>query len=51
MGENFKNNFHNVIAEEKKALLNRYKDDPDLLERIIYELKEKRSYRVCAQRA
>ena len=51
MGENFKNKFHNVFAEEKKALLNRYKDDPDLLERIIYELKEKRSYRVCAQRA
>ena len=51
MGENFKNKFHNVFAEEKKALLNRYKDDPDLLERIIYELKENRSYRVCAQRA
>ena len=51
MGENFKNKFHNVFAEEKKALLNRYKDDPDLLERITYELKEKRSYRVCAQKA
>ena len=35
MGENFKNKFHNVFAKEKKALLNTYKDDPDLLERII----------------
>ena len=40
MGENFKNRFHNVFADEKKALLNRYKDEPDLLERIVYELKE-----------
>ena len=39
MGENFKNRFHNVFADEKKALLNRYKDETDLLERIVYELK------------
>ena len=51
MRENFKNKFHNVFADEKKALLIRYKDNPDLLERIVYELKEKRIYRVCAQRA
>ena len=51
MEENFKNRFHNMFADEKKALLNRYKDEPDLLERIVYELKEKRNYRVCAQRA
>ena len=49
--ENFKNKFHNVFAEEKKILLNKYKDSPDLLERIVYELKDKRSYRVCAQSA
>ena len=51
MRENFKNKFHNVFADEKKALLNRYKDNLDLLERLVYELKEKRVYRVCAQRA
>ena len=51
VSENFKNKFHNVFAEEKKFLLNKYKTSPDLLERIIYELKDKRSYRVCAQRA
>ena len=51
MSENYKNKFHTVFAEEKKNLLNSYKDEPDLLERIIYEIKDKRTYRVCAQRA
>ena len=51
VSKNFKNKFHNVFAEEKKLLLNQYKNSPDLLERIIYELKDKRSYRVAAQRA
>ena len=51
VSENFKNKFHNVFAEEKKMLLNEYKNSPDLLERIVYELKDKRSYRVAAQRA
>ena len=43
--------FYNVFNEEKKNLLSEYSDSPDLLERIIYELKDKRSYRVAAQRA
>ena len=51
VSKNFKNKFHNVFAEEKKLLLNQYKNSPDLLERIIYELKDKGSYRVAAQRA
>ena len=51
MCENFKTKFHQIFAVEKKKLLDQYKDNPDLLERIIYELKDKRCYRVCAQRA
>ena len=51
MSDNFKSKFHTVFAEEKKLLLNQYKDAPDLLERIVYEIKDKRTYRVCSQRA
>ena len=51
MSENFKSKFHAVFSEEKKLLLNQYKDSPDLLERIVYEIKDKRTYRVCSQRA
>ena len=51
MCQNFKSKFHQIFADEKKKLLDRYKDNPDLLERIIYELKDKRCYRMCAQRA
>ena len=32
-------------------MINKYSDNPGLLERIVYELKDKRSYRVSAQRA
>ena len=51
MKEDYKIKFHNVFNEEKKALINRYQNNPDLLEQIVYELKDKRSYRVAAQRA
>ena len=32
-------------------MLNEHRESPELLERIIYEIKDKRTYRVCAQRA
>ena len=51
MKENFKNKFHTIFAEEKKKMLKEHKDSPELLERLIYEIKDKRTYRVCAQRA
>ena len=51
MKENFKNKFHTIFAEEKKKMLNEHRESPELLERIIYEIKDKRTYRVCAQRA
>ena len=51
MKDDYKVKFHNVFNEEKKALINRYQNNPDLLEQIVYELKDKRSYRVAAQRA
>ena len=51
MKENYKAKFHNIFNDEKKQLINRYSDNPGLLERIVYELKDKRSYRVAAQRA
>ena len=51
MSTDLRAKFYNVFNEEKKNLLSEYSDSPDLLERIIYELKDKRSYRVAAQRA
>ena len=51
MKDDYKLKFHNVFYEEKKALINRYQNNPELLEQIVYELKDKRSYRVTAQRA
>ena len=51
MQENYKAKFHTIFNEEKKILVDKYKDDKDLLERIIYELKDKRSYRDAANRA
>ena len=36
---------------QKKLLLNQYKESPDLLERIVYEIKDERTYHVCSQRA
>ena len=51
MKSNFKVKFHKVFNEEKKSVMTKYSDSPGLLERIIYELKDKRSYRVAAQRA
>jgi hypothetical protein len=49
--DNCKAKFHNIFNDEKKILINNYQDNPDLLEQIIYELKDKRTYRVAAQRA
>ena len=51
MKENYKNKFHTIFAEEKKRMLNEHRDSPELLERIIYEIKNKRTYRTCAQRS
>ena len=51
MKGNYKAKFHKIFNEEKKLLINRYSDNPGLQERIVYELKDKRSYRVAAQRA
>ena len=51
MSTDLRAKFTNVFNEEKKNLLSEYSDSPDLLERIVYELKDKRSYRVAAHRA
>ena len=51
MKSNYKAKFHKVFNEEKKSLITKYSDSPGLLELIVYELKDKRSYRVAAQRA
>ena len=51
MKDNYKNKYHKVFNEEKKRLMNEYKDFPELHERIIYEINDKESYRACAQRA
>ena len=50
MKQNYKAKFHKIFNEEKRVLINRYGDNQGLLERNVYELKDKRSYRVCAQR-
>ena len=51
MSTDLRAKFTNVFNEEKKNLLSEYSDSPDLLERIVYELKDKRSYRAAAHRA
>ena len=51
MKANHKAKFHKIFNEEKKLLINKYIDTPGILEQIVYELKDKRSYRLAAQRA
>ena len=51
MKANHKAKFHKIFNEEKKVLVTKYSDSPGILERIVYELKDKRAYRVAAQRA
>ena len=50
MSTDYKAKFTNVFNAEKKALLEKHKGS-EILERIIYEIKDKRTYRVSAQRA
>ena len=51
MGNEYKTKFRVIFDSEKKSLLRDYKDNPDLLENIIYQLKARKSFRVMANRA
>ena len=51
MGTEYKTKFRVIFDSEKKSLLREYKDNPDLLETILYQLKARKSFRVMANRA
>ena len=51
MQTEYKNKFRKIFEEEKKNLLKEYKENNDLLETILYKLKDRRSYRNMANRA
>jgi hypothetical protein len=41
MKGNYKAKFHKISNEEKNCWINKYCDQPGLLKRIVYELKDK----------
>ena len=51
MKSDYKAKFSKVFEKERNDLIKAFRDKPDLLERINYELKDKRSYRLLAERA
>ena len=51
MGNEYKTKFRVIFDSDKKSLLRDYKDNPDLLENILYQLKARKSFRVMANRA
>ena len=51
MQSNYKAKFAKVFEEQKLKLIKSYSDKPDMLEQILYELKDKRNFRVLAERA
>ena len=51
MRANYKASFSKVFEMKRNELMRKYSDQPDILERINYELKDKRSYRNLAERA
>ena len=51
MQSDYKVTFSKVFEQKRSDLLKAYSDKPDMLERINYELKDKRNYRVLAERA
>ena len=51
MASEYKTHFRIIFEQERKALLQKYKDQPDLLETIVYELKARKCFRVMANRA
>ena len=51
MRANYKASFSKVFENKRNELMRNYNDQPDLLERIIYEIKDKRNYRMLAERA
>ena len=46
MKADYKTKFQKIFNEEKKLLISKYSDNPGILEQIVDELKDKRSYRV-----
>jgi hypothetical protein len=48
---NYKAKFAKVFEEQKLKLIKSYNDNPDMLEKVLYELKDKRNFRVLAERA
>ena len=51
MQTEYKNKFRKIFDDEKKALLKDFRDNQDMLETILYQLKDRRSYRNMANRA
>ena len=51
MANDYKTKFRIIFDSEKKSLLREYKDNPDLLETILYQLKARKTFRVMANRA
>ena len=51
MQANYKAKFAKVFDEQKLKLIKSYTDKPDMLEQIMYELKDKRNFCVLAERA
>ena len=51
MKTNYKASFAKVFDEKRRCLIRKYSTNPDLLERISYSLKDKRSFRLLAESA
>ena len=52
MSTNYKAKFSKVFQQERKRLLEIYKDNPDISERIVSEcIRDKRNFRIMAERA
>ena len=51
MQSDYKVTFSKVFEQKRSELFKAHSDNPDILERINYELKDKRNYRVLAERA
>ena len=51
MKSNYKASFAKVFDDKRRCLIKKYSTNPDLLERISYNLKDKRSFRLLAERA